>query len=112
MKIYSFIVTAIALILAWLLFDQSTTNNRNSRILESEIRSHRNAADSLSRYGDKVRDSLNIAFETIRFLNGEKEKAHQESKVWQSKFNYEKGMRLGILTDAKYDSALSSLYPQ
>jgi len=112
MKLYAIISTLVIFFLLFWVFEQKTTNDIVIHDLQQSKRFHVERADSLRIYIEKAKDSLSIAFATIRGLNMEREAAHQETQKWVKRYNFEKSMRLGIKTPAGYDSILSSLYPQ
>jgi competence protein ComGC len=111
MKIALTISLALNLLFIFLIWEQNTESSIKLKAKEAEVKYHQSKADSASLEKQLTKDSLSIAFETIRVINGEKEKAHQETVKWRDKYNFERGKRVSILSDAGYDSAINSLYP-
>jgi hypothetical protein len=111
MRTYAVIVTLIAMILGWLLYDNFQTSTANEKALQSEIISGKNKADSAHRVSLVYKDSF-ILSEQARILEREeREEAHKEAVTWRNKFYTEKKWRLGIKTGEEYDSILTALYP-
>lgn len=109
MKTYAIILTIALLVCLWLLYDQNTTASVKVRTLESEIKHHKNNADSLHSYATATKDSLNIAFTTIRYLNVDKQEAHNETVKWRTK--YENIRFKPLPNDRVRDSLWAELYP-
>jgi len=109
MKIALTISLALNLLLIFLIWEQKTTDSVKLRTVESEVRYHKHLADSASLEKQLTKDSLEIAFATIRNLNGEKEHERElrikaEKKLRDIKF-------VNFKTDLERDSVLKVLYP-
>jgi hypothetical protein len=77
MRTYAVIVTLIALLLGWLLYDSTETSTANQRALQAEIISGKNKADSAHRVSLVYKDSF-ILSEQARILDREEtERKHQ-----------------------------------
>lgn len=86
---------------------------KESDLKQSEIdglkRSNRKERDSLETRLAITRDSLTVAFETIRQSRKESQEAHERTQRMIK--NYEKILFIRFSNDAQRDSALSRLYP-
>lgn len=77
MRTYAVIVTLIALILGWLLYDSTETSTANEKALQAEIISGKSKADSAHRVSLVYKDSF-ILSEQARILEREEtERKHQ-----------------------------------
>ena len=104
------ILLAIALIGSlFLYFNKPSGHNREIKRLENEIKVHKYKADSLNQYAKGLKDSLNIAFNTIKLQDA---KIKQDSiKAFKAKKRYESIIFKPIANDHQRDSLLSELYP-
>jgi len=80
------LLIAYGIVVTWLLWDKSATSNDKIRILKSEIKGHKHNFDSAVNSAEITRDSLEIAFTTIMYLNADKQKAHNETVKWMTKY--------------------------
>lgn len=109
MKTALFLSLLLNLVLLFWIFDSHQTDSDNLKALNKELKFHKSQADSLSNVAGKIQDSLDIAFVTIRNLNEQRERAHEQTETWRKKYN---GVKFKPLAnDKERDSVLRQLYP-
>lgn len=109
MKAYALIITLLFLASLTYIYVSETTSNAGIKALESKIKHHEAEADSARDRALKTKDSLDIAFTTIRYLNEQTERAKEQTRIAEKKYN---SIRLiQYKTDEQRDSVLKRLYP-
>lgn len=104
------ILLAIALIGSlFLYFNTPSGHDQEIKRLENQIKAHKHKADSLNQYAKGLKDSLNIAFNTIKIQDAN---VKQDSiKAFKARKRYESIIFKPIANDHQRDSLLSELYP-
>jgi hypothetical protein len=80
MRIYAFIVTGIALVLAWLLFDQSTTNSASIKAEQMAREYFERKAEEAKKQDQILRDSIELFARIAENKHLEAEAAKNESQ--------------------------------
>lgn len=108
MKTYCILITLAFLVSLWWNYDNLTTAEASSKALRKEIRHHQHRADSLESYALATKDSLDVAFTTIKYLNVATEEAKEKLRKREAN---EKIIYVRFDNDTLRNSALSELYP-
>jgi len=112
MKNYITIGLGLAIIImAVLLYSNNVERAIVEHDLKQSVKFHESRAKEFEKSIAPLRDSVALFHIIILNIQKEKEIAHQETVKWRDKYEFEKGKRIGILSDASYDSAVNSLYP-
>ncbi|HEU5289471.1 MAG TPA: hypothetical protein VFU05_02435 [Cyclobacteriaceae bacterium] len=84
MKPLTYILSAVILVMGWLLFQQHLENSKyrelERKVIEGLKRENLKQKDSLVRVVDLTRDSLDIAFNTILLAKKESQEARERSQ--------------------------------
>lgn len=108
-KYYPAIILLLVIGLTVMYIERPSAHDRRIKELEIVIRKSKYKADSLRAYVEKTKDSLDIAFATIRSLNAQREAARQETVKWIKK--YESIHYKPLVSDRVRDSLWAELYP-
>jgi len=98
------------LIMGTIIYTNSIESNTTIRNKETEVRYHKAKADSANHYAKLTRDSLTIAFATMRSLNAQRE-AERELRI-KAEEKYRSVTHVRFKTDEQRDSVLKVLYPR
>lgn len=109
MRIALIICCAIIIVLITFLATTVQELKDNERSLKAEKKEAIQKADEALDEAKATRDSLEIAFATIRSLSEQTERARQETNAWRMKYQAVKIVR--FKTDSERDSVLLALYP-
>src|SRR5689334_10219032 len=113
MKTYSYIVTFLLISFCILGINGLIEARKESDLQQSEInglkKSNKEEADRLRSELAITRDSLNVAFETIRIANKETQEAHERTQRIIKR--YEQIIFISYTSDSARHRKLSELYP-
>jgi len=109
MKLALIISLALNLLFIFLIWEREVERGITVKDFELQVRHHKSLADSAQRYTIGLKDSLEIAFTTIRFIQVEKEKERELRIKAEKKYQDIRVVR--FKTDEQRDSVLKVLYP-
>lgn len=87
----------------------SKERDLNQKTIDGLLRANKAQRDSLEKHLEITRDSLQIAFETIRQATKEREEAHLRTQKMMK--NYESILYIKYENDSTRINALKRLYP-
>jgi hypothetical protein len=85
MRTYAFIVTAIAIILAWLLFDQNQTNSISLKAERQAREFYERKANEAKKHDQVLRDSIELAFKIVAQAHNTTEEQKKQTNYWRGK---------------------------
>jgi hypothetical protein len=113
MKIYCFIVTAIVIILAWLLFDNNQTNSISLKAERQAREFYERKANEAKKHDQILRDSIELAFKIVAQAHNTTEEQKKQTNYWRGKSKESKSKvaehKVRIDSLAKSDTSVAVL---
>lgn len=98
----------LVIVVIWLVFDRQKTVEEFKLKLKEEAR----IRESLQHKADSIQKEIDLLIIHYRNVSDAYRKASEEARKFEKKYETEKKRKVGILTDAAYDSVINRLYPR
>lgn len=103
-----YVVAILLVVVVVLIFDRQKTVYDFKHKLQEEVQTRA----KLQSKADSIQNEIDLLLIHYRNVSAAYRKAIEEELKWQKKYELEKKRKVGILTDAAYDSVLNRLYPR
>jgi hypothetical protein len=85
MKTYSIIITIVALVLGWMLFDNNQTNSISLKAERQAREFYERKANEAKRHDQVLRDSIELGFKLLESAHNTTEEQKKQTNYWRSK---------------------------